>query len=75
MPAHGYLPVRTGAGHGRLHSCEGVGVVFSANGFFKAPGFNPATATFTAKRVHVWPKRRVPPASSDASAAAGVSVS
>ena len=49
----------------------GVGVVFAANGFFKAPGFDPETATFTAKRVHEWMKRQVPPPSSDAGSAAG----
>ena len=49
----------------------GVGVVFGANGFFKAPGFNPETATFTASKVHEWQKRQVPPPSSDAGAAAG----
>jgi hypothetical protein len=49
----------------------GVGVVFAANGFFKAPGFDPSKATFTAKRVHEWQKRQVPPPSSDAGAAAG----
>jgi hypothetical protein len=53
---------------------EGVGVVFSASGFFKAPGFDPTTATYTAKRVHVWGKRQVPPPSSDASSSASVSV-
>jgi len=52
---------------------EGVGVVFSANGFFKAPGFDPTTATFTAKRVHVWGVRQVPLPSSDASSSAQVS--
>jgi hypothetical protein len=52
---------------------EGVGVVFSADGFFKAPGFDPTTATFTAKRVHVWGHRQVPPPSSDASSSAQVS--
>ena len=57
-----------------LQTGEGVGVVFSADGFFRAPGFNPATATFTAKRVHVWPKRQVPPASTDASASAQTAV-
>ena len=31
-----------------------VGVVFAADGFFKAPGFDPSKATFTAKRVHDW---------------------
>jgi hypothetical protein len=67
-------PHKARLGFSDLQVGEGVGVVFSANGFFKAPGFNPATATFTAKRVHVWPKRQVPPASSDASSAAGVSV-
>ena len=36
--------------------------------------FYPTTETFTAKRVHVWPKRHVPPSSSDATASAGVSV-
>lgn len=54
-----------------LKQGEKVGIVFSANGFFKAPGFNPATATFTASRVHVWPGRQVPLVSSDGSAAAG----
>ncbi len=51
---------------------EGVGVVFSADGFFKAPGFDPAKATFTAKRVHVWGNRQVPPASTDSSSAAQI---
>ena len=41
-----------------------VGVIFAANGFFKAPGRNPATATFTAKRIHVWGRDPVPAASS-----------
>jgi hypothetical protein len=50
---------------------DGVGVVFGANGFFKAPGFNPETATFTASKVHEWLKRQVPPPSTDAGAAAG----
>ncbi len=54
---------------------EGVGVVFAADGFFKAPGFNPATATFTAKRVHVWGLRQVPPPSSDAGSTAQVAAS
>ena len=48
----------------------GVGVVFGANGFFKAPGFDPEKATFTASRVHEWLKRQVPPPSSDAGSAA-----
>ncbi len=52
---------------------EGVGVVFAATGFFKAPGFDPTTATFTAKRVHVWGHRQVPPASTDSSSAAQIS--
>jgi len=51
---------------------DGVGVVFSANGFFKAPGFDPSTATFTAKRVHLWGHGQAPPPSSDASVAAQV---
>jgi hypothetical protein len=50
---------------------EGVGIIFSANGFFKAPGFDPSTAVFTAKQVHVWGHRQVPPLASDAAAAAG----
>jgi len=50
---------------------DGVGVVFGANGFFKAPGFDPETATFTASKVHDWQKRQVPSPSSDAGAAAG----
>jgi len=49
----------------------GVGVVFGADGFFKAPGFDPEKATFTASRVHEWQKRQVPPPSSDAGSAAG----
>ena len=52
---------------------EGVGVVFAADGFFKAPGFDPTKATFTAKRVHVWGQRQVPPASTDAGSSASVS--
>jgi uncharacterized protein DUF5666 len=52
----------------------GVGVVFSANGFFKAPGFDPSTANFTAKQVHVWGRQMVPAASTDASAAAAVTL-
>ncbi len=54
---------------------EGVGVVFAANGFFKAPGFDPSTATFTAKRVHVWGAHQVPQASSDAGSTAQVAAS
>lgn len=50
-----------------------VGVVFAADGFFRAPGFDPTKATFTAKRVHVWGPRQTPLASADASAAANVS--
>ncbi|MGD0714748.1 MAG: DUF5666 domain-containing protein [Gaiellaceae bacterium] len=50
---------------------DGVGVIFGADGFFKAPGFDPSKATFTAKRVHDWQKQQVPPPSSDAGAAAG----
>ena len=41
-----------------------VGVIFAANGFFRAPSFNPATATFTAKRIHVWGHDPVPANSS-----------
>jgi hypothetical protein len=52
---------------------ESVGVVFSANGFFKAPGFDPSTATFVATRVHVWGHGPVPAASSDGSVTAQVS--
>lgn len=48
---------------------DGVGVIFGANGFFKAPGFEPETATFTASKVHAWQKKQVPPASSDTGAA------
>jgi Domain of unknown function (DUF5666) len=50
---------------------DGIGVIFSASGFFKAPGFDPSTATFVAKRVHLWQKKVVPSASSDSGAAAG----
>jgi len=48
-----------------------VGVIFGASGFFKAPGFDPETATFTAKQVHDWQRAQVPPPSSDAGAATG----
>jgi hypothetical protein len=56
-----------------LQPGEGVGVVFAADGFFKAPGFDPTKATFTAKRVHAWGQRQVPQPSSDASSSASVS--
>jgi hypothetical protein len=59
-------------GLGDLKAGQGVGVVFSADGFFKAPGFDPTKATFTAKRVHVWGPLEVPSASSDAAASAQV---
>jgi hypothetical protein len=68
-------------GHGRritlgsLQVGDGVGVVFAASGFFKAPTFNAATATFTAKRVHVWNRRQVPEPFSDSQVAAGTDVS
>ena len=51
---------------------DGVGIIFAASGFFRDPSFDPETATFTAKRVHVWNKRQVPPPASDSNAAAGV---
>jgi hypothetical protein len=65
---------RVRIGLGDLTTGEGVGVVFSANGFFKAPGFDPSTATFTAARVHVWGAKQVPPASSDSDLAAQTGV-
>ena len=46
-----------------------VGIIFGASGFFKAPGFDPETATFTAKQVHDWQHAQVPPPSSDPGAA------
>jgi hypothetical protein len=64
--------------HGRrigfsdLKPGQGVGVVFAADGFFKAPGFDPTHATFTAKRVHVWGPMQTPAASSDSSDTAQV---
>ena len=57
---------------GDLKAGDHVGVVFAASGFFKDPNFNPETATFTAKRVHYWPGKTTPTASSDADDAAGV---
>ena len=66
-------PHKRRIGLGDLTQGEGVGVVFSATGFFKAPGFDPSTATFTAKRVHVWGQGSVPQASTDVSSAAQVS--
>jgi hypothetical protein len=53
---------------------DAVGVVFSADGFFKAPGFDPSTANFTAKQIHVWRHGMVPPPSTDASASAAVTL-
>jgi len=53
-----------------LKTGDHVGIVFAANGFFHAPGFNPNTATFTAKRIHDWQHQPTPNASSDANAAA-----
>jgi hypothetical protein len=61
-------------GFAGLRAGQGVGVVFAANGFFQAPGFNWQTATFTARRVHVWGRGRVPPSSSDGDLAAQTSV-
>ena len=55
-----------------LKTGDGVGVIFAANGFFRAPGFDPSTATFTAKQVHVWGHKQTPTAASDASKTAQV---
>ena len=63
-------PRRARIGLSDLQSGEGVGVMFAADGFFKAPGFDPTKATFTAKRVHVWAHRPVPPPSPDAGVSA-----
>jgi hypothetical protein len=68
-------PYRARIAFSDLKPGEGIGVVFSATGFFRAPGFDPSTATFTAKRVHVWPHRQVPPPSTDADDAAQTAVS
>lgn len=57
---------------GDLKTGVHVGVVFAASGFFKDPNFDPETATFTAKRVHEWPGKATPSASTDADAAAGL---
>jgi hypothetical protein len=65
-------PRRARIGLSDLQSGEGVGVMFAADGFFKAPGFDPTKATFTAKRVHVWAHRQVPPPSTDAGVSASV---
>ena len=51
---------------------DGVGVIFAANGFFRAPGFDWTKATFTAKQVHVWGHQQTPAASSDVAKAAQV---
>jgi hypothetical protein len=56
---------------GDLKTGDRVGVVFGASGFFKAPGFDASTATFTAKRIRDWGvKATVPGSGTDASAAA-----
>lgn len=47
-----------------------VGVVFGADGFFKDPSFDPSKATFTAKLVHLWAGKQVPPPASDSGASA-----
>lgn len=60
---------RTQIGFSDLKVGDGVGMIFAANGFFRAPGFDPSTATFTAKQVHVWEKREVPPPATDPGAA------
>jgi hypothetical protein len=57
--------------YGSLRISDGVGVVFAANGFFKAASFNLSTATFTAKRIHVWNQHQIPQPMSDAQDAAG----
>ena len=62
---------KTTIGYSDLKVGDRVGVIFGANGFFKAPGFDPSKATFTAKRVHDWQKLPVPAPASDAGAAAG----
>ncbi len=62
---------KTEIGFSDLKVGDGVGVIFAASGFFRAPGFDPSTATFTAKRVHLWEKKNVPPATTDSNAAAG----
>jgi hypothetical protein len=55
-----------------LKAGDHVGVVFGASGFFKAPGFNAATATFTAKRVRDRGTKAASPAA-DASSVATTS--
>jgi hypothetical protein len=66
-------PHRARIGLSDLQPGAGVGVMFAADGFFRAPGFDPTKATFTAKRVHEWGVRQVPAPSSDASVTAGIS--
>ena len=61
---------KTPIGYSDLKVGDRVGVVFGASGFFKAPGFDPSTATFTAKRVHDWQKQPVPSPTSDAGSTA-----
>ena len=62
---------KTPIGYSDLKVGDRVGVIFAADGFFKAPGFDPSKATFTAKRVHDWQKLPVPSPTSDAGATAG----
>ena len=49
---------------------DGAGIVFAASGFFRDPSFDPTKATFTAKQVHLWQKRQVPPPASDSGSSA-----
>jgi len=54
-----------------LKTGEAVGVVFAANGFFRAPGFDWTKATFTVKQVHAWGAHHKPPSpATDAAQAA-----
>jgi len=69
-----YLRGRHGAriGFSDLQPNENVAVVFAADGFFKAPGFDPTKATFTAKRVRVLGPHQQPLQATDATATAQV---
>jgi len=78
LQANQYTVYLRGRHRGRIGLSDlkpgvGVGVVFAADGFFRAPGFDPTKATFTAKRVHAWGLRETPQASTDVSVSAGVS--
>jgi hypothetical protein len=69
-----YLRGRHGRriGFSELQVGRPVAVVFAADGFFRAPGFDATKATFTAKRVRALAPHATPNAAADAAVTANV---